>query len=179
MKNKSNYLIAVLIVTNIICLILIVIQNRTIDNLEMNTVSLAPGISLPPLDLSPINQPTEAESKKIKLIFIFKSPCSACNANLSAWKRLAGYFEKKIDTLGIVLDGNFEAQRLMDDASVDFKLYVPEDVDRFKEKMHIKLNMAQTIIVLDNKVIYVRLGTLKHTDIEGILKTIKETLKSA
>jgi peroxiredoxin len=140
-------------------------------------ISLATGTPLPNMELTPINQQSATESKKIKLIFIFKSPCSACNANLTAWKRFTQYFGEKIEILGIILDGRMEAQRLIDEESVNFQLYVPENIESFKEKMHIRLNMAQTIITSDNKVMSIRIGTLKYTDIERIIKTIKDTLK--
>ncbi len=141
------------------------------------TVSLAPGSSIPDLDLTPINPQSAIERKNTKLFFIFKSPCSACNANLAAWKRLTQYLGKKIEISGIILDGSMEAQRLMDEKSVNFQLYVPENIESFKEQMHIRLNMAQTIIAADNKVKLIRLGTLNFTDIEGIIKTINNTLK--
>lgn len=179
MNKKAVILITILISTNLICLIIIGVQNFIIKNMEKKMVSLTPGASLPDLELTSVKQLSSTESKRIKLIFVFKSPCSACNANLNAWKRLAQYFEDKIEVRGIILDGRFEAERLMDEKSVNFQLYVPGNIGSFKKKMHIKLNMAQTIIASDNKVILSRIGNLQFNDIEEIIMRIKETLKGA
>jgi hypothetical protein len=177
MEKHKVPLIVTLISLNLICFVIIGFQHTIIKNLKKNTVSMVPCTSIPDMELTPINHQSATQSKKIKLIFIFKSPCSACNANLTAWKRLTQYFREDIEIRGIILDGKMEAQRLLDERSVNFQLYVPENIESFKEKMNIRLNMAQTIIVSDNKIVSIRLGTLKYTDIEGMVKTIEESLK--
>lgn len=169
--------------TNIICIIIIGFQVDTIRNLEKNMISLAPGTALPELELAPVSQLTSqltiSETKRVKLIFIFQSPCSACNANLNAWKKLALYFEGKIDIRGIVLDGEMEAQRLLEKEPLHFELYVPEYSRHFREQMHIKLNMAQTIVASDDKIVFLRLGNLSYEDIDELIRLIKTALKKA
>lgn len=179
MNKKSVVLITILIVTNTICIMIIGFQNLLIKNLEKNTVSLAPGTSIPDLELIPVKQLSSAESIRIKLIYVFETPCSACNTNLNAWKRLSQYFEDKIEVVGIILDGRSEAERLMNEESINFQLYVPENINSFKERMHIRLNMAQTIIALDEKVMLTRIGNLSFNDIDEIIMFIKEALKGA
>lgn len=163
-------------------MLIIGFQNLIIKNLGKNTISLVPGTSLPILELVPVKQLSTTQStegKRIKLIFVFKSPCAACNTNLNAWKRLAQYFKDQIEVSGIILDGRSEAQKLMDKEPVNFQLYVPGNIRAFKEKMHIRLNMAHTIIASDKKVMLTRIGNLEFSDIEEILMLIKVTLKGA
>jgi hypothetical protein len=177
LEKKAKAAIAILIFTNLTCIIIIGIQQSIIKNMGKNMVYPVPGISIPDIELTPINHQPPNQNKKIKLIFIFKSPSSACNANLTAWKRLTQYFREDIEIRGIILDGKIEAQRLIDEKSVNFQLYVPEDIETFKKKMHINMNMAQTILVSDNKIISIHLGTLKYTHIERMINTIEESLK--
>lgn len=177
MNKKAVILLTILVATNIICIGVIGFQNSIIKNLEKYTISLIPGALLPDLEITPVEQPSSTESKKIKLFFVFKSPCSACNANLNSWKRLAQYFEGKIEVQGVILDGRIEAKNLMEKEPVNFPLYVPENIGAFKEKMHIRFNLAHTIIASDNKVKLTRIGTLEFNDIEEIIMIIKNTLK--
>ena len=176
MENKKVSVIAVLSSIILICIVIIGFQYLRIKQLEGNAISLAYGGSLPDLKLTPLSNSNHHKSKKIKLIFIFKSPCSSCNANLNTWKNFSRYFGDKVEVLGIILDGRMEAERLNDEQGVDFQLYLPENVASFKNKMHIKLNMAQTIIVSDDKVVSSHMGILSYQQIEEIMKRIDDIL---
>lgn len=107
------------------------------------------------------------------LIYIFSQPCSPCNKNTQVWKKIAALSKRDAKAIGIIIDDHQEALAFSEKLKPNFELYVPVDIPKFKDKMKIRTNFAQTILYHDGKVIFVKLGMLQGEDYTHILSTIK------
>lgn len=107
-----------------------------------------------------------------RLIFIFSTPCNPCNKNLPFWNSVAGIFKKKVKTIGIILDEPNSAFNFQERSHLNFPVFVPEDISRFRQEMRIHLNLAQTIFYADG-VRYLQLGVLEPESVTTLCNVIK------
>ncbi|MGD2085748.1 MAG: hypothetical protein PVH61_06135 [Candidatus Aminicenantes bacterium] len=66
---------------------------------------------------------------------------------------------------------------LVDKARLHFKVFVPNDPSKFKKALRYKLNMAQTILVVDGKVDSIKIGEMDGDSFTEILRKVKRILK--
>jgi hypothetical protein len=96
------------------------------------------------------------------------------------WNKIARVLKKdKIRCYGIILSGFSEMvnfNKIYND-SLEFKVYSPEDVLKFKKEFRIKLNRAQTLLVKDSKVRNVNFGELSSADYIEVIKSSRRLLK--
>jgi hypothetical protein len=160
---------------------LIGIQALKIQELKNNLFSLIPDEKVPKLELVSLENnllDKSTFSSGAKVLLVFKTPCSVCNPNLNTWNRIAQYFKGKVDVLGIITDGDMEAAQQLESKKVDFQIFLPINEKSFKRKMRLNYNIAQTIVIHDNKVLSVTLGTLADIDLKSILSIIKSKISS-
>lgn len=100
------------------------------------------------------------EEDRLSLIFIFSRPCSPCNKNIVYWKKIAEVLEEdRVHAYGIVLGNLTEAYNFAQDAPLNFKIYVPRDLEKFMGSWRIRTNHPQTILY-QNRVKWIQLGEL-------------------
>lgn len=110
------------------------------------------------------------------LIFIFSRPCSPCDKNIVYWRKMREILEDRIDFYGIILGDATEAFNFSEKAKLNFKLYVPVQLNEFIQKMRLKLNFSQTILYARNEVKYLKLGKLEGEEAVNIINMAKELI---
>ena len=110
------------------------------------------------------------------MVFIFSQPCATCNKSLSIWNRLYSIERDRIKAYGIILEEfNDTNRRYLDFMNIQFELYRPKDIARFRQEFRIKVdNLAQTILYADDRVIYSYLGDLDIKEYEAISHILNE-----
>jgi hypothetical protein len=111
------------------------------------------------------------------LIFIFSRPCSPCNKNIVYWRKMVEILKDEVNFYGIILDNPTQAFNFSDEAQLNFKIYVPRDLDKFILKQRIKLNYSQTILYSGNKVRYLKLGPLEGDEAVNIINMTKKRIR--
>ncbi|MCU0289786.1 MAG: redoxin domain-containing protein [Acidobacteria bacterium] len=111
------------------------------------------------------------------LIFIFSRPCSPCEKNLVYWRKMREVLKDSVDFYGIILGDPTTAFNSMENTKLDFKLFIPADLDKFIQIMRIKLNLSQTILYAQNQVKYLKLGNLEGEDAVNIINMAKTLIK--
>jgi peroxiredoxin len=126
------------------------------------------------MDANEINS-SVLKGKAVSVIFIFKPSCSPCDKNVIFYKKIANILRNndRISFYGIVLNNANKAVNFAEEAQLPFKVYIPQNLKKFRTKMRVKLNLAQ-IIVYTDKVEFLRLGELSSTDAVKILEMIKK-----
>lgn len=112
----------------------------------------------------------------ISLVFIFEQPCSHCDLNLAIWNRIANILKCNAAVFGIIPGEPAQMFELQEKARLNFKIFVPDDLPKFKEEMRIKTNMAQTILYVNKKVEFVKFGNLDGNDFTTIVRKAKEII---
>ena len=80
------------------------------------------------------------------LIFIFSRPCSPCDKNIVYWLKMQEILEDQVNFYGIIPGNATEAFNFSEKAKLNFKLYVPVNLNEFIQRMRLKLNFSQTIL---------------------------------
>lgn len=117
------------------------------------------------------------DKNKFSTILIFQRPCSPCNKNITIWNRLAVSLRDKANIYGIVLDKIEETSRFAQAGLTKFKLYSPQNIETFIQSFNIQINLPQTILYEDGKIVYIKLGDLLPEDYFEIMKIIKGEAK--
>ena len=115
------------------------------------------------------------QSNMPSLIFIYSRPCNPCNKNIIFWKKIVEILDGDVSVYGIILDDQNEAFSYSRNANLNFKIYVPEDLDRFIEELRIKLNFSQTI-VYHKGLSFLKLGELESEEVVNIIKLTKSLI---
>ncbi len=106
------------------------------------------------------------------MFFIFSRPCSPCNKNIVYWNKFAELLKEHVDCYGIVLNSLSEAYNFNEKRELKFKIYVPQNLDKFLKEMKLKLNFPQTILYT-NRVEMLKMGDLKPEDAVKIINIAK------
>jgi hypothetical protein len=122
------------------------------------------------LDISALN------TQNPVLLFVFSRPCTKCNKNIIFWQKLTEIAQNKVDVYGIVLDDLGKAFEFEEEAKLNFKIYVPENIKKFEKNLRIKLNFSQTI-VYSNGVKYLKMGNLQGEETVKIIKLLRNLKK--
>jgi peroxiredoxin len=115
--------------------------------------------------------------KGISVVFVFLKNCSPCDKNIIFWKKIAKLFKNRISVVGVVLNTPTEAFSFADKAKLNFKIYVPDDLQKFTEDMRMTINQSQTIVLQDGRVKMVKLGDLGGNGATEVVKKLKGLLK--
>ncbi len=83
-------------------------------------------------------------------------------------------FEDQVDFYGIIPGNAIEAFNFSEKAKLNFKLYVPVNLNEFIQKMRLKLNFSQTILYARDEVKYLKLGKLEGEEAVNIINMAKE-----
>jgi peroxiredoxin len=181
LKNRTAWLITLLTVLLFISSVTIIILIRQARAIKTHLPYLTPGEKITYFDLtgmhSEVVSRSHLDSAKASLIFVFKQPCSHCNGNILYWNRIARILKGSIDIYGVIPGGPAQMFELADKARLHFKLFVPDDPAQLKKAIRYKLNMAQTILVVDGKVDSVIIGELDGDSFTGVLQKAKQFLK--
>jgi hypothetical protein len=179
MKSKTFILICGLELLLVASIFFIYIQAKQIRQLKGALDHLIPGEKIKYLDLVGMHQDTfdaaMLRSDKMYLLFIFKMPCSTCNRNIGLWRQMTKILDGGVEILGIIPGEFAEAANFEEktEGRIKFKLFVPADIAKFKEKMRIRENSAQTILYC-NKVEFVKVGDLNGDEYTTIIKRAKK-----
>jgi hypothetical protein len=180
-KKFHTTVLFLLISLLILAVFVILMQKRQISHLKRSLVTVTIGERIEYFDMiGTDNQQVDASvlnNGKISMIVIFKQRCASCNRNVTLWKRMATILKDEVNIYGIWLGDHSEILDFQERAKLGFNLYSPLDEERLKEELRLNLNLAQTIVYMDNKVSMVRIGSLEGTDYTTILKRIKYKLK--
>ena len=117
-------------------------------------------------------------SRRPAVIFIFSRPCNPCQKNIKYWRKMKEILKDRLDFYGIILDDAASAFSFSEKAKLNFKLYVPVDLDRFIQKMRVKLNFSQTILYSKNGVEYLKLGELEGDESVYIINMAKKMIRN-
>lgn len=110
------------------------------------------------------------------MIFIFSRPCNPCQKNFQYWRKMKEILGDRVDFYVIIMESASSAFDFSEKTNLNFKIYVPEDVNRFIQSMRIKLNLAQTILYTKNEVKYLKLGDLEGNESVNIINMAKEMI---
>ncbi len=112
-------------------------------------------------------------SERPVLIFILSRPCNPCQKNMKYWQKMKEILLDRVDFYAIILDNATSAFSFSEQANLNFKVFVPVDLNRFIQKMRIKLNLPQTILYVKNEVKYLKLGELEGEEAVNIINMAK------
>ncbi len=177
MKFIKNYLkyIPYLIIFFLVFLLIKTVSIK--NNLKELYPHLIKGEKVGYFDLMDKNSHrTEIEILKennISLIFIFKLPCSTCSGNILYWNRIARILNGKVKIYGIVPGIPSQMFDLLNEAKLNFKIYIPNDFNKFIKKNKVKTNLSYTIVCLKGKIILNIPGNLTGDDYLEIVRVVK------
>jgi peroxiredoxin len=151
MKTYKNFLIVSSLVALIVVLGFLIFklaeENRKIRSF---LPFLIPGEKISYFDLIGENgeniDATLLDFQRPSVIFIFSRPCSPCEKNIAYWKKIFSIAKDKADFYGIVIDEPAAAFNFAHKANLKFKIYVPDDYQKFVDHLRLKTNFAQTIL---------------------------------
>ena len=109
---------------------------------------------------------------EMAVIFIFSWPCSPCNKNIPFWQRIGSL--KKADIFGIVIEDAKKMTSFAESMNLNFHLFCPLDINKFKQDFRLKFDLAQTLLLKKGKIIYVNVGELTPQDYFEITKKLNK-----
>lgn len=114
---------------------------------------------------------------KPSVIVIFSRPCSKCSKSIFAWKKIAALVKDEVNVYGIVLDSLSAAFEFEETTNLNFKIYVPEDIPKFKAGLRVILNYSMTMVYLDG-VKSLKLGDLETVDAGRLIKLLRQLIQN-
>jgi peroxiredoxin len=165
---------AALFIGAIAVILFLMDQNRAIKS-HLN--SLTPGEKIDYFDLTGSDsEKVDADklnSLDLSLLFIFKQPCSRCDRNIALWNRIGNILKEDVAIYGIIPGDHSQLAYFYDKAPLNFRLYIPQDLLKFKETMRLRMNLAQTILYRKGMVVYLKNGELEGEDYTYLVTEIK------
>ena len=138
---------------------------------------LVPGESISSLKLLGTTEYTPDlkrwDESAIQVIYIFSQPCTICDKNMIFLKKFSRLLERPVIILGIVVGNLSEGYEFARKAELEFNIYVPEDLSKFKKDFRIKFNDSQLILCRGLEIVYVKLGELSSGEFVTILELIR------
>jgi len=117
------------------------------------------------------------EKNPHSLVFIFEQPCSECTKNIVYWKKIKNLVKEKIPVYGIVLEDYDETLNFYHSVKLNFNLFFPENKQKFLDRLRIKYNFAQTILLKRNRVDQVKIGNLSSEDFLDVIKILRTQIR--
>ena len=87
---------------------------------------------------------------------------------------MAQILGKKANIYGIILNDLTEAYNFSQKARLKFKVFVPDDLDKFKESWKIVSNKSKTILLRNKRPVSILLGNLNAEDTSLLIRKIRE-----
>ena len=126
------------------------------------------------------NQKTDANelnSHRLVLIFIFQQRNPLSDKNIVLWNRIGKILGKSRVIIYGIIPGKFvELSEIKKNAKLNFDLYIPKNLEKFKEKLGIEDNFSQTIFYLENRVEFVKSGKIEDKDYKGLMNSINHLI---
>jgi len=114
----------------------------------------------------------DTDDGKTFIIFIFESPCSSCNKSIPVWNKITSEAGNNSRVFGIISEGREKAAEFSESGVAKFNLFTPLDRQDFLKRLNIRINLPQTIVYRNGKIIFIRLGELQLDDYLQIKKII-------
>ncbi len=112
------------------------------------------------------------------LIFIFSRPCTPCNQNIIFWNKIAQIIGKKKKIYGIILSDLTEAYNFSQKANLEFTVYVPDDLEKFKKSWKIKTDHSKTILMRRDRPASTFIGNLEAEDTSKFITKARELMET-
>jgi len=116
----------------------------------------------------------------LSAVFIMKPSCFYCEENLLFWAKLKRIYKNQLDAYGVILSevSTEDATEFLRSKGLNFPLYSPKDLERFKFQFNVKFNLPQTVILDKGVVIYSKAGVLEAKDFFKIKKITEESIQN-
>jgi len=174
--KKIYLMIIALIVTVITLCLLLYLNMQSKEKLVDKLANLQVGESIDEMALISEDGTTvnrlNVRTYEMTAVFIFSRPCSPCNKNIPFWRRISSL--KKAEIFGIIVEDVTKMANFAESMNLNFKLYCPEEINKFKENFRLKFDLAQTLLLMHGKIIYVKVGDLTPQDYFEIAKKLKK-----
>lgn len=121
---------------------------------------------------------TVFNSGRLAMIFIASPNCTPCQKNFPYWRKFKKILGDCSDCYGVVPTDAASAFNFAERMKLNFKIYVPIDLNMLVQAMRLKTNQAQTILYAQNEVKYVKLGNLDGSDAAHIINLAKKLVKT-
>lgn len=177
-KNKIIIAIAVIITGLLIVLMFRFLQTAV---LTYQQNGLNRGESITYFDIvDEYNQKTDANelnSHRLVLLFIFQQRNSLCDKNIALWNRIGKILgHSRVIIYGIIPEEFLKLSDMKKNSNLNFDLYTPKNIEKFKKALGIKDNLSQTIFYLENRVEFIKSGELEDTDYTRLMSTINHLI---
>jgi peroxiredoxin len=111
--------------------------------------------------------------EKPSLVFIFERPCSTCTKNIVFWNKLCELANEKAYVFGIIQD-QVDMFEIAKAKKFPIKLISPANIDVFKKKWRVYLNLSLTYLIVKNKVKLIKIGDIGADDVKLIFNMLNE-----
>lgn len=119
----------------------------------------------------------DLKNQNQSLVFIFSRPCTPCNQNLVFWNKIAQIVGDKVNIYGIILNDLTEAYNFAKDGKLEFKVYVPDNLESFKQSWKIQTDQAKTILMNKDRPALTYLGNLEAEITSKFIAKTRELMK--
>jgi peroxiredoxin len=120
----------------------------------------------------------ELNKARIALIFIINESCFNCSGNLPLFNKMSRILKKDgVKVFGIIPDDPSKMFQFSENNKLDFKLYTPEEPDKFKRVLRLKAPTDQILLYYKRKVVLTFSGILDGKSYTGILRKAKQIIK--
>lgn len=109
------------------------------------------------------------------VLLLFEQPCSPCNRNVNLWRKMSGLLAGKAAVCGVVLESLEGLVNVNERSVFGFPLYCPREVESFKAQNRVYMNMAQTVLLVNGKVRFVKMGDIDGGDVTAICRLVGVT----
>lgn len=116
---------------------------------------------------------------KTHLVFLFEQPCTQCNKNKTLWAKLDSLCEGQVDVFGILLTDMQTLVNVSRQGDFPFPVYVPSQIDYFRQQMRLRDPFARTVLVHNGRVIFSHCGDLGMAEFSGLLAQVKQIYREA
>lgn len=144
LMRKLNLLVIFLIAVVIFLGFLLYLNMKSKEKIADELVNLQVGESIDEMALISEDGTTvngfKMSTYDTAAVFIFSRPCSPCNKNIPYWRRVSSL--KKTDIFGIIVEDATKMANFAESMDLNFKLYCPEDIIKFKENFRLKFDLA-------------------------------------
>jgi len=177
-RGGISFLSLILMAGLLVALTVIFIQWRQINKVDKRRLRVLQGETLPAFELIPLDNTFKTPvdfSKGLSILICFKSECM-CSSNNVAWKNLIHYFGDRVRAYGVIPTDKTTAEQLREGRKFNFPLFIPQNAELFQQQMMLSTGIEKTLLVVKNKVIELKTGTLSPEDFELLITTIKDNL---
>ena len=115
---------------------------------------------------------------KLYLCFVFETPCFPCNDNIPFWESIFTLTNNSITCFGVLnpdQSDDFSALK----KRVNYKIYVPEEIEAFREAFHLeKEHQAITFLYRNNTILEFHIGNFDGQTFTNFVNRCKQHIYS-